>query len=1228
MAADASRLVDVRATLPPDEQGRVFDEYGSGLLVTDDLVLTAAHVVFDDDDRPLPVALRFPASETTATGTVVWPGHRGDTDAALVRITGATPPPSVGRAPRWGRFTGREARQSIDATGFPRVMLEDGRRVSYQLSGHINPQGALREGRYLLSVADPPADPGVGKTSPWAGMSGASAMCGGAVVGVIVIDTPGWDRDLLTVVPAAEIAADPQARALLGVSGPPVSVELDPLLARPAVSHGRLSPAQLLRADEEVIPFLGREHELNDLIAWCASPDEFGARLIAGPGGRGKTRLAQALVDQIERVDGQWISGLLSSSISFSSDLGAVMSTAREHPVLLVADYAESRGGQLDRLLWDYEAADNPPRLRLLLLARDRGEWWDRLSDRHPMLLGDAAFLSLTPLHPLLDRDAAFTACVEQFASRLAGIRPGVDWAAIGAAIAGSHDARDLRDERFGDPLALQLEALLALLESASATGPGEAPELRLIAHEREYWRSTLEAEGLDLAPRLRDQAVAAATLIAARDRPGALALLQRVPELTNPGPVATWLRSLYPTEAQSRYWGPLQPDRLGEHHIGAVTRDDPALLRHLLGSEDVNELQEALVIIGRAMAHQPHLQQQVGELLKSGPPLLVEAANRAADRVANPLPLLRAVPGSVGQRYTLDPDDYGSVSSWSHGTSVPEKLSEIGRGIGENPYTSSRPLEVGPETAKATELREAWRDLPPSPAPVAPPSQPASVEAPAGPSDPPLVRTERQPERPLSRRAGGLGWLTALLFTGVIVSGGILVAHQIQATPAVNGEASSAPPLLVGVLGLLVLAIVAAVVFLTNRLRGGRPRPSSPATGGAGTVPPAPGVPPGQPAPVGPPVSPGIPPPTGLPSGDPVERGREHERLATEAYERGNLVLASHEFATAVAIFRDPAVAHEHLTRCLLGHAAVLNDRRVFAQASAAIDEAVSILSSEVAHGAIPADVLGRARDLQGGILAEMGELERALSCGYDAVRILREADSGPTASWESRRDYGKAVSNLAGLMQRTGRIREALSLSAEAVTIFEGLQQAGLLGPGDATYGRVILGHARIMSTAAGPQGGLEQVDRAIAEFERIGRADADSMRAMAPELASAHSLRSILHAQLGDRAAAIASGIEAVKSYEELADLVPGFLPDLATSLVNLANLRLEAGQAASALEGAQRAVELLHSVLKAAGQTGTTPSASITRFLSTAEATLARARSAVWSQEGGTPAVLGQ
>ena len=99
MAGDPERLVDVRGVHPPDRRGEVYDELGSGLLVTADLVLTAAHVVFDAE-VPLEVELRFPSLDAPVPGVVVWPPQRGDIDAALVRVSEPSLIGTLGRAPR------------------------------------------------------------------------------------------------------------------------------------------------------------------------------------------------------------------------------------------------------------------------------------------------------------------------------------------------------------------------------------------------------------------------------------------------------------------------------------------------------------------------------------------------------------------------------------------------------------------------------------------------------------------------------------------------------------------------------------------------------------------------------------------------------------------------------------------------------------------------------------------------------------------------------------------------------------------------------------------------------------------------------------------------------------------------------------------------------------------------------------------------------------------------
>ena len=247
-----------------------------------------------------------------------------------------------------------------------------------------------------------------------------------------------------------------------------------------------------------------------------------------------------------------WLGGLLATNAP-SNRLADLTTTARSHAVLLVADYAESRVEQLHDLLDAYQRADDPPRTRLLLLARDRGDWWTRLSDDYPDLLSDDAVVVLNPLHEPPDRAAAFGSCVDQFARRLHTYEPQAGWLEVAARVA----APNLDDPHFGDPLSLQLAALLELIEAGEAAPGTTGPvERRLLGHERQYWRKTIEARDLNLSDTLRDQAVTAATLIGVQGRAAALTLLQRVPELTEPGRVADWLRSLYPTETSASVLG------------------------------------------------------------------------------------------------------------------------------------------------------------------------------------------------------------------------------------------------------------------------------------------------------------------------------------------------------------------------------------------------------------------------------------------------------------------------------------------------------------------------------------------------------------------------------------------------------------------------------------------------------------------------------------------------
>lgn len=60
--------------------------------------------------------------------------------------------------------------------------------------------------------------------------------------------------------------------------------------------------ARLLDPRREVAGFLGREDELAALIAWCEDDNAGRLRLVTGPGGVGKTRLAVELADRMRQV--------------------------------------------------------------------------------------------------------------------------------------------------------------------------------------------------------------------------------------------------------------------------------------------------------------------------------------------------------------------------------------------------------------------------------------------------------------------------------------------------------------------------------------------------------------------------------------------------------------------------------------------------------------------------------------------------------------------------------------------------------------------------------------------------------------------------------------------------------------------------------------------------------------------------------------------------------------
>ncbi|MFH8692672.1 tetratricopeptide repeat protein [Streptomyces anulatus] len=468
--------------------------------------------------------------------------------------------------------------------------------------------------------------PGDG-TSPWSGLSGAAVFCDRYLTGVVASDRQHSDHGRLNVVPSYVLHHDPAFRAALADHGVGAQVGLEAVefqdladpTTRPAARPAPVTPAALLEAGRQTVPFHGREDLLAQLEAWCGQGG-FGAWLLHGPGGQGKTRLAHHL-DHLLRPQGWTV--LWPRADARPDQLLEVRRAAK--PLLVVLDYAETRPNQLTALV---EAAAEHPRtspLKLLLLARTAGDWWQQASTATRLaedLLTTAPTNFLAPLEdePHLRvghyRDAAYA-----LAATLPTV-PGLavhDWTAAAIAL---QPPRSLgEDDGYGNALTLHMTALADLLDTtpmnpAGGTG-GEGDvrdvEDRLLGHEARYWQNSATARGLTpgLGMDTLRTALAAAHLTGAADREHADLLWRRLSALADQprdrrNQVTAWLATLYPatTSRNGPPWGALQPDRLAERHTGRSLDADPYFADQLLDGADGPQVEQLLTVYSRAAAH------------------------------------------------------------------------------------------------------------------------------------------------------------------------------------------------------------------------------------------------------------------------------------------------------------------------------------------------------------------------------------------------------------------------------------------------------------------------------------------------------------------------------------------------------------------------------------------------------------------------------------------------
>ncbi|WP_263972713.1 tetratricopeptide repeat protein [Streptomyces aureocirculatus] len=436
-----------------------------------------------------------------------------------------------------------------------------------------------------------------------------------------------------SVIQAQEIRA-----VHLGAERPLYAVDAFPL-TRPALPPAwvRQQPARLLDARYALVDFTGRHDELARLAAWRDGPDQVSALLVHGPGGQGKSRTAAQFARSSHARGWRVLqarhatAGLLSPALPLSGR------TEGDAPVLMVVDYAE-RWPTADLIELLLDAVRQGGRVRVLLVARPRGTWWQHLVHR----LGDfdipVADLGLPGLSD--DADVApqtlFRTARDCFARAL-GV-PDVDAVGPPDGLAS--------DPEYHQVLAVHMAALAAVdahRRHREAPDGAAAVSAYLLARERAHWESLHGNARVRITPDAFGQTVYTAAMTSALSHREALGVLTRI--AVGSGEHADQILKdhalSYPAtdgNAGGTVLEPLYPDRLAEDFLAlSVTGHgtdgfppDPWALdapRRLLDGEPLPCLRRVLATLVATAARWPHVRAaQLEPLLRERPELGVAA--------------------------------------------------------------------------------------------------------------------------------------------------------------------------------------------------------------------------------------------------------------------------------------------------------------------------------------------------------------------------------------------------------------------------------------------------------------------------------------------------------------------------------------------------------------------------------------------------------------------------
>ena len=1152
MGFDRHRVMEVFAS-PANGPGRV----GSGYRMTETAVLTAGHVVTGlpvgspaqvrvGDEEAGRCEVRAVGERAWTNGSVLWRGTSKDVaiDVAVIGLAGDVPPLLPGSSvPRWGRVDGMEP-VAVSAVGFPWAQERPDRvRDSEQLFGFVAPATMVKAGLCAVTVLTA-APAGRAGGSPWAGMSGAALFAGPFLVGVVVIDPARFGADRVVAVPIAPLLGDAKLAGLLDVRaegvarvGPRLrlavtsetSLALAPPYRAATLRLGR-EPARLLLPEYGIVPFAGRDGDLDTLQAWCLTGTAPALRLVTGASGSGKTRLAS---EACVRMVGQgWQAGFADPKAP-----GGRAQLEFDRPTLLVIDDADLNVTLLADLVRavSYWPPGTPP-VRLLLLARHTTGWWDTLNQQTGHLASELA----DPALALHDGDLTPAYRAEQHLRALDAFA-----AHLPDPVRSDGPVR-LADPAFANPLLVHMHALLTVC-GAHVPTTGDAIRERILDavldRERDRWANTFPAGVPTGGARTRQQAVTVATLLAVPTETAAAQIMTVIAEFEPDAvagaraAVATWLRELYPG-TDPPWVAPLRPDLLAEQLLATCAQLSDLVLAGYASITMPEQAEQLLAELTRADTRLP-VHGALDRLLADDlPDLLAAAIDAPAGQLPDLLDLalqLAPQPGLAAALADQMPEHSVQLAALA-ATLTSQQVTQDRAAAADG-----EPAAVGRLGGSLNTLSARLADLGRREDALAASQEAVGIFQGLAAADPDAFRPGLAMSlNTLSARLADLGRREDALAASQEAVGifqGLAAAGPDAFRP---GLAMSLNTLSLDLVGLgrreEALAAIQVAVGILRELVAAGPDAFGPLAMSLNTL-----------------------------SNRLAGLGQREDALAA--------------IQEAVGIFRGLAAAHPDafgpdLAMSLTNLSAQLAGMGRPEDALAASEEAMNLYQGLAAArpDAFGPD-LATSLTILSNRLAELGRPEDALAASQEAVTILRElAAARPDAFGPG---LAASVNNLSVRLAGLGQREDALAAIQEAVGIFRGLVAARP----DAFGPDLAMSLTNLSADLAGlgrPEDALAASQEAAAIYRELAAARPD---AFGPDLAASLTNLSLHLVGVGRPEDALTASQEAVTIRRELVAARPeAFESGLAMSLHNLANGLAGLGRPEDALAASREAVSI--------------------------------------------------